>query len=160
MPILKPIDGTFICALAKTPDEVLSGFFAYNNLLYVETDVAGSQLQPANGLYFGVNRVLAYGPVVNNSRNRYAQMSYDCMLTIATPSDARQEIETVDIIPGQFDLITKELLTLDFINTFKSYFTCCDYLIEAIRCRPVWNVNTMMTATNYTGVEINFTVTI
>ena len=158
--ILKPIDGTFICALAKTPGAVLAGFFAYNNLLYVETDVAGSQLQPANGLYFGVNRVLAYGPVVNNSRNRYAQMQYDCMLTIATPSDARQEIETVDIIPGQFDLITKELLTLEFINTFKSYFTCCDYLIEAIRCRPVWNVNAMMPATNYTGVEINFTVTI
>ena len=158
--ILKPIDGTFICALAKTPDEVLSGFFTFNNLLYVETDVAGSQLQPANGLYFGVNRVIAYGPVANNSRNRYAQMQYDCMLTIATPSDARQEIETVDIIPGQFDLITKELLTLDFINTFKSYFTCCDYLIEAIRCRPVWNVNTMLPATNYTGVEINFTVTL
>ena len=158
--ILKPIDGTFICAIAKTPDEVLAGFFAYNDLLYVDTDVAGSQLQPANGLYFGVNRVLAYGPLATNSRNKYAQMSYDCMLTIATPSDARQEIETVDIIPGQFDLITKELLTLDFINTFKSYFTCCDYLIEAIRCRPVWNVNTMMPATNYTGVEINFTVTL
>lgn len=158
--ILKPIDETFSCVLATTPDEVLANIFTFNNLLYVETDLAGSQLQPANGLYFGVNRVLAYGPVANNSRNRYAQMQYDCMLTIATPSDARQEIETVDTNTGQFDLITKELLTLDFINTFKSYFTCCDYLIGVIRCHPVWNVNTMMPATNYTGVEINFSVTI
>ena len=158
--ILKPIDGTFSCVLATTPDEVLANIFTFNDLLYVETDVAGSQLQPAEGLWFGVNRVLAYGPIANNSRNRYAQMSYDCMLTIATPSDARQEVETVDTKAGQFEQITKELLTLDFINTFKSYFTCCDYLIENIRCRPVWNVNTMMPATNYTGVEINFTVTI
>jgi len=107
--ILKPIDETFACVLATTPDEVLANIFTFNDLLYVETDVAGSQLQPASGLYFGVNMVLAYSPIANNSRNRYAQMSYDCMLTIATPSDARQEVETVDTKAGQFDQITKEL---------------------------------------------------
>jgi hypothetical protein len=160
MPILKSLDETFVCAVATTPDDVLANIFGFNDLLYVETDVAGSQLQNLNPtLFFAVNRVLTYGPVVNNSRNRYAQMKYDCMLTIARPSDARQEVETLDV-PGQFDEITKELLTLDFINTFKSYFSCCDHLIEAIRCRPVWNVNTVVPAVNYSGVEITFSVTI
>lgn len=160
MPILKPIDGTFTCVTAGTPDTQLANIFGFNDLLYIETDIAGSQLQDLNpDMFFAVNRVLAYGPVANNSRNKYAQMKYDCLLTIAKPSDARQEVETVDV-PGQFDEITKELLTLDFINTFKSYFTCCDYLVEAIRCRPVWNVNTMVPAVNYTGVEINFSVTL
>jgi len=157
--ILKPIDETFACVLATTPDEVLANIFTFNDLLYVETDVAGSQLQPASGLYFGVNRVIAYGPIANNSRNRYAQMKYDCLLTIAKPINADLEVETVNV-PGQFDTITKELLTLEFINTFKSYFTCCDYLIEAIRLRPIFNSNVATPAVNHTGVEINFTVTI
>lgn len=160
MPILKPIDETFVCSNASTPDGVLANIFDFNELLYIETDIAGSQLEDLDPYsFFAVNRVLNFAPVVNNSRNKYAQMRYDCLLTIAKPINPDLEVETVNIA-GQFDTITKEVLTLDFINTFKSYFTCCEYLIENIRCTPIWNSNRAVPAINHTGVEINFTVTI
>jgi len=160
VPILKPIDETFTCVVATTPDNVLANIFNFNDLLYIETDIAGSQLQNLDPYsFFAVNRVLTFGPVVNNSRNKYAQMRYDCLLTIAKPINADLEVETVNV-EGQFDTITKELLTLEFINTFKSYFTCCDYLIETIRLRPIFNSNVATPAVNHTGVEITFSVTI
>ena len=160
MPILKPIDETFVCAAATTPDGVLANIFAFNDLLYIETDIAGSQLSNLDyDSFFAVNRVLNFAPIATNSRNRYAQMRYDCLLTIAKPVDPALEVETVNV-PGQFDTITKEFLTLDFINTLKSYFTCCGYLIENIRCTPIWNSNRAVPAINHTGVEINLSITI
>ena len=160
MPILKPIDETFVCPVAESPDDVLRNIFVYNDLLYIETDIAGSQLQNVDPYsFFAVNRVLNFSPVVNNSRNRFAQVRYEAILTIAKPVIASLEVETVDV-PGQFDTITKELLALGFLNTFKSYFTCCDFTIENIRCVPIWNSNRAVPAINHTGVEITYTVTI
>lgn len=167
MPILKPIDQTFVCVTnPETPDDILKYVLGvFNDLLFIETDNAGSQLRPVANKFFAVNRLLAFGPVQlsSNTRtaNRYSQMSYDCLLTIAKPSDASQEVESTEITRvGQFDEITTEFLKLEFINTFKSYFSCCDQMISPPRIRPVWNVNTYMPATNYSGVEITFTLTI
>ena len=160
MQILKPINEAFNCAVATTPDDVLSNIFAFNELLYIETDIAGAQLKDLDPYaYFGVNRVLNFAPVSSNSRNRFSEMRYECLLTLAKPIDPALEVETVSV-PGQFDTITKELLGLDFVNTFKSYFSCCDYAIENIRLTPIWNSNRAVPAINHTGVEINFTVTI
>lgn len=167
MPILKPIDLTFVCvANPETPDDILKYVLGvFNDLLFIETDNAGSQLRPAPDKFFAVNRLLAFGPVqlADNARTalKYSQMSYDCLLTIAKPSLANQEIENTEITRvGQFDEITSQFLKLEFINTFKSYFSCCGQTISPPRIRPVWNVNTYMPATNYTGVEITFTLTI
>jgi len=166
MPILKPIDETFNCVVnPQTPDDIFKYIFGeFNDLLFIQTDNNGSQIRPVHDKFFAVNRLLAFGPVVNaNSQtaNKYSRMSYDCLLTIAKPSDARQEVEnTEQTNVGQFDEITSQFLTLDFANTFKKYFTCCGQEIENIRIRPVWNVNTYVLATNYTGVEITFTLTI
>lgn len=160
MPILKPIDETFVCPVAVSPDNVLANFFTFNELLYIETDIAGSQLSDVDPYsFFGVNRVLSFAPIAANSRAKYSQLKYECILTIAKPVDPSLEVETVNV-PGQFDTITKELLTLEFINTFKSYFTCCGFLIENIRCVPIWNSNRAVPAINHTGVEITYTVTI
>lgn len=165
MPILKPIDHTFNCVVdPQTPDDIFKYILGgFNDLLYIETDNAGSQIRPVATKFFAVNRLITFGPVqtVDTSRvnAKYSQMSYDCLLTIAKPSDARQEVETISA-PGQFDEITKEFLTKEFINIFRSYFACCGQTITALRIRPVWNVNTYVPATNYTGVEITFTLTI
>lgn len=167
MPILKPIDSGFTCVTdPQTPDDILSYVLGvFNDLLFIETDNAGSQLRPVADKFFAVNRLLAFGPVqtADPSRTavRYSSMNYDCLLTIAKPSDASQEVEnTEQTNVGQFDEITSQFLGLDFVNTFKSYFSCCGQKITAPRIRPVWNVNTYMLATNYTGVEITFTLTI
>jgi hypothetical protein len=158
--ILKAIDETYTCPIAVTPDDILKSIFAFNAMKYVETDSNGSQLQNLDPYtFFGVNRVLAYGPVSNNSRNKYTQMTYDCLLTFAKPISPDLEIESINV-EGQFDSITKGLLEREFINTFKSYFTCCDYLIEAIRCRPIFNSNLAVAAINHSGIEITFTLTI
>jgi len=152
MPILKPIDEDWVCPIAETPDGVLSGIFAFSDLLYIETDIAGSQLKDIDPYsFFAVNRVLNFAPIAQSSRSKYSQLRYECLLTIAKPVDPSLEVETVNV-PGQFDTITKELLTLGFINTFKSYFTCCDFLIENIRCVPIWNSNRAVPAINHTGV--------
>jgi len=164
--ILKPIDETFVCPInPQTPDDIFKYVFGeFNDLLFIETDNAGSQLQPVFDKFFAVNRLIAFGPVANANSvtaNKYSQMSYDCLLTIAKPSNAGQEIEnTEQTNEGQFDEITSQFLTLAFINAFKKYFSCCGHEITAPRVRPVWNVNTYMPATNYTGVEITFTLTI
>jgi len=167
MPILKPIDETFVCvANPQTPDAIFKYVLGeFSNLLYIETDNMGSQLRPKPDQFFAVNRLLAFGPVQtsDNSRtnNKYSSASFDCLLTIAKPSDARQEIENTELTNvGQFDEITSQFLKLDFINTLRSYFACCGQTITAPRIRPVWNVNTYMPAVNYTGVEITFTLTI
>lgn len=167
MPILKPIDETFTCvADPRTPDDILKYILGvFNDMLYIETDNNGSQLRPVATSFFAVNRLIAFGPVqiVDSSRtaNRYSRMSYDCLLTIAKPSDPRQEVENTELTNiGQFDEITTQFLGLDFSNTFRAYFECCNLSITAPRIRPVWNVNTYMPATNYTGVEITFTLTI
>jgi hypothetical protein len=165
--ILKPIDNNYVCVVdPQTPDDIFKYVFGvFNDLLFIETDNAGSQLQPVFDKFFAVNRLLAFGPVANTSNltaNKYSRMSYDCLLTIAKPSDARQEIENTTQIndEGQFDEITSQFLTLDFANTFKKYFSCCGFEITAPRIRPVWNVNTYMPAVNYSGVEITFTLTV
>jgi len=167
MPVLKPIDENYNCVVnPQTPDELFAYVLGvFNDMLYVETDNNGSQLQPAADKFFAVNRLLAFGPVqtTDSSRtaNKYSRMSYDCLLTIAKPSDARQEVENTELTnQGQFDEITSQFLGLDFSNTFRKYFTCCGQDITAPRIRPVWNVNTYMLGTNYTGVEITFTLTI
>ena len=167
MPILKPIDGTFACVVnPQTPDDIFKYIFGvFNDMLFLETDNAGSQVRPVPTKFFAINRLLAFDPQeissANNTRVRYSRMSYDCLLTIAKPSDAGQEVENTELTnQGQFDEITKEFLTLQFANTFKSYFSCCDQTLTGFRIRPVWNVNTYAPATNYTGIEINFTLTI
>lgn len=162
MPILKPIDETFVCVSnPTTPDDILNYVLGvFNGIAYVETDNNGAYLQNiAYNEFFAVNRLLFFGPVASGANNRYSGMTYDCLLTIARPSDPRQEVETIDV-PGQFDEITKEFLTLDFINAFKSYFSCCGQSIANPRIKPVWNVNTYVPAINYSGVEITFTLTI
>lgn len=166
MSILKPIDGTFVCPLnVQTPDDIFKYVLGvFNDMLFIETDNNGSQLRPIATKFFAVNRLLAFGPLSSANSltaNKYSRMSYDCLLTIAKPSDASQEVEnTEQTNVGQFDEITSQFLTLDFINYFGSYFKCCGYEITAPRIRPVWNVNTYMPATNYSGVEITFTLTI
>lgn len=165
--ILKPIDNTFVCvANPLTPDAILRYVLGiFNDMLYIETDNNGSQVRPIATKFFAVNRLLNFGPVQNvdssKTNNKYSRMSYDCLLTIAKPSDAGQEIENTEITQvGQFDEITSQFLTLEFINILKSYFSCCGQMITAPRIKPVWNVNTYMPSVNYSGVEITFTLTI
>lgn len=164
--ILKPIDNTFVCVVDPlTPDAILKYVLGiFNDMLYIETDNNGSQVRPISNKFFAVNRLLNFGPVQNvdsnRTNNKYSRMSYDCLLTIAKPSDAGQEIENTEITQeGQFDEITSQFLTLEFINILKSYFSCCGQNITAPRIKPVWNVNTYMPAVNYSGVEITFTLT-
>ena len=158
MPILKPIDETYTCAAANTPDDILRSFFGFNGITYVETDIAGSQLQNLDPYsFFAVNRVLNLVPLAG--QNRYSQASYNCLLTIAKPINHDLEVETVNVL-GQFDTITKELISLEFLNTLRSYFKCCDYEIVITNVTPIWNSTRAVPAVNHSGVEINYTVTI
>tara|TARA_R110000782_G_scaffold1051_1_gene3767 strand:- start:820 stop:1302 length:483 start_codon:yes stop_codon:yes gene_type:complete len=160
MAILKPIDANFLKIAAITPDDLLKNIFEFNELVYLETDANGSQITTLDEYsFFGINRILNYRPVVNNSRNKYSEMVYDCSLTFAKPERPDLTIETLSIA-GQFDTITKELLKLDFVNTFKAYFTCSNYLIEEIRLRPIYNSTAAVQAVSHTGVEITFSLTI
>ena len=158
MPILKPIDETYTCADANTPDDILRSFFDFNSIVYIETDIAGSQLQNLDPYsFFAVNRVLNLVPLAG--QNRYSQASYNCLLTIAKPINHDLEVETVNVL-GQFDTITKELISLEFLNTLRSYFKCCDYEIVITNVTPIWNSARAVPAVNHSGIEINYTVSI
>ena len=158
MPILKPIDENYTCVDANTPDDILRSFFGFNGITYVETDIAGSQLQNLDPYsFFAVNRVLNLVPLAG--QNRYSRATYNCLLTIAKPINHDLEVETVNVL-GQFDTITKELLSLEFLNTLRSYFKCCDYEIVITNVTPIWNSTRVVPAVNHSGVEINYTVTI
>ena len=158
MSILKPIDETYTCVDATTPDDILRSFFGFNNIVYVETDIAGSQLQNLDPYsFFAVNRVLNLVPLAG--QNRYSRATYNCLLTIAKPINHDLEVETVNV-PGQFDTITKELLSLEFLNTLRSYFKCCDYEIVITNVTPIWNSTRAVPSVNHSGIEINYTVTI
>ena len=158
MPILKPIDENYTCVDANTPDDILRLLFGFNGISYVETDIAGSQLQNLDPYsFFAVNRVLNLTPIA--STNRYSQVTYNCLLTIAKPINHDLEVETVNV-QGQFDTITKELISLEFLNTLRSYFKCCDYKIVITNVTPIWNSTRAVPAVNHSGVEINYTVTI
>lgn len=164
MPILKPKVDDYVCPVEGSDlDAILRNIFTFNGMKYIETDIAGAHLPSADPYsFFAVNRVLAFRPATLNSartNNRYNQMSYECLLTIARPSKADLEIETINV-PGQFDTITKEFLGLEFVNTLKSYFTCCGYGAEIVRVVPIWNSNRAVADINHSGVEINLTVTI
>ena len=158
MSILKPIDENYTCVDANTPDDILRAFFGFNGITYVETDIAGSQLQNLDPYsFFAVNRVLNLVPLAG--QNRYSQATYNCLLTIAKPINHDLEVETVNVF-GQFDAITKELISLEFLNTLRSYFKCCDYEIVITNVTPIWNSTRAVPAVNHSGVEINYTVTI
>ena len=158
MSILKPIDENYTCVDANTPDDILRAFFGFNSIVYVETDIAGSQLQNLDPYsFFAVNRVLNLVPLAG--QNRYSQATYNCLLTIAKPINHDLEVETVNVL-GQFDKITKELISLEFLNTLRSYFKCCDYEIVITNVTPIWNSTRAVPAVNHSGVEINYTVTI
>ena len=76
MPILKPIDENYTCVDANTPDDILRLLFGFNGISYVETDIAGSQLQNLDPYsFFAVNRVLDLSPIA--STNRYSQATYN-----------------------------------------------------------------------------------
>ena len=158
MSILKPIDENYICPLATSPDDILRTLFDFNNIVYVETDIVGSQLQNVDPYsFFAVNRLLNFNPIASN--NKYSQAVYNCVLTIAKPSNPALEVETINV-SGQFDTITKELLKLEFINQLRAYFKCCDFEMNITSVTPFWNSNKVVPAINHTGIEINFNVKI
>ncbi len=158
MPILKPIDETYTCVEATTPDDILRSLFGFNGITYVETDIAGSQLQNLDPyIFFAVNRVLNLVPLAG--QNRYSRATYNGLLTIAKPINHDLEVETVNV-QGQFDTITKELISLEFLNTLRSYFKCCDYEMVITNVTPIWNSTRAVPAVNHSGVEINYTVTL
>jgi len=162
MPILKPIDNTFVCPVnAQDLDAILKSMFGYTGIRFIETDAAGAHfpgLDPYG--FFAVNRVLVVRPIETKPSNRYSSFAYDCLLTIARPADVTREVETNNAMDGQFDTITKELISPAFINTLKSYFTCCDYGFSVIAIRPIWNSTTAVKGVNHSGIEINLTLTI
>lgn len=158
--ILKPIDDAWICpATGADIDDVLKNLFGFNGIKFLQTDSAGSQLNADPYEFFAINRVLLIRPISKNPNNRYSEASYDCLLTIAKPADASQEVETVDI-DGQFETITREFLTLGFLNTLKSYFQCCGYRVNIVQVRPIWNSTIAAKRINHSGVEITLTVEI
>lgn len=161
MPILKPIDDTYVCPVPGTDlNGIFKNLFGFNNITYIETDIAGGHLPNADPYnFFAVNRLINIRPIETRPSSRYGSAAYDCVLTIARPIQPDLEIETIDV-PGQFEVITSQFMNLEFINTLKSYFTCCDYTFQVISCRPIWNSVKAVTEHNHSGVEINLTVTI
>lgn len=158
MAILKTIGIDYNNFGYDTPDALLRQIFEYNDYLFFETDINGSQLTGLNpNMFFGINRVINFKPIEKSSGNRFDAINYDCILTIAKPSNASLEVETLDVL-GQFDTITKEFLTLNFLNTFASYFKCVGFEAKNISIKPVWNINTVLPAVNYSGVEISFSI--
>ena len=158
MAVLKPIDGTYTCPEDLTLEALLLNAFTFNGIKYVETDIAGSQLQNLDPYsFFAVNRVLNFVPTA--SANKYSQAAYNCLLTIAMPVDPSLEVETVNV-DGQFTTITEQLISLEFLNTLRSYFKCCDVPMSITNVTPIWNSNRAVPAVNHSGVEINYTVTI
>lgn len=161
MAILKPIDDNYVCPVSGTDlDGIFRNLFGFNDIAFIETDIAGGHLPNADAYsFFAVNRLLAIRPIETRPSSRYGSAAYDCLLTIAKPIDDRIEVETINV-PGQFELITSQFMNLDFLNTLKSYFTCCDYTIQIISCRPIWNSVNAVKEHNHSGVEINLTVTL
>lgn len=158
--ILKPIDQDWVCpANDADVDDVFKNLFGFNGIKFVETDAAGASTDADPYSFFAINRVLLIRPISKNPNNRYSAASYDCLLTIAKAVNSSLEVETVSV-DGQFDTITKEFLTLDFLNTLKSYFQCCGYKINIVQARPIWNSTTAAKRVNHSGVEINLTVEI
>jgi hypothetical protein len=158
--MLRPIDIDYSCPIDGSDiDDVLKNIFNFNNIKFIQTDQAGSQLDTDPYSFFAINRVLLIKPIAKNTNNRYSSATYDCLLTIAKPTDASQEVETVNI-DGQFETITKEFLTLTFLNTLRSYFKCCGYGVNIIQVRPIFNSTIAAKRLNHSGVEINLTVEI
>ena len=158
MPILKPIDGTYICPTDLTLDSLLATAFDFNGMIYIETDIAGSQLQNLDPYsFFAVNRVINMQPI--SSTNRYSQANYNCLLTIAQPADASLEVETINV-DGQFATITEKLMTLEFLNTLRSYVKCCGAPMSITTVTPIYNSNRAVPAVNHSGIEINYQITI
>lgn len=158
--ILKPIDENWTCPAPDSDiDGVFKNIFLFNEMEFVQTDAAGSQINSDPYKFFAINRVLLIRPISKNPNNRYSSANYDCLLTIAKPTDSSQEVETVSV-NGQFDEITKEFLNISFANTLKSYFQCCDYKIVITQIRPIWNSTVAAKRINHSGVEINLSVEI
>lgn len=161
MPILKPKDITFNCpAPGADLNAILLNAFRFSGIKFIQTDTAGGTLhnQPPTN-FFAANRVVQVRPIETRPSAKYSSLNYDCVLTLARPVNAGLEVQTVNV-DGQYTVIVEELLSLSFINTFKSYFTCCDYPIQVAGVRPVYNRNDAVKDINYTGVEITFTITL
>ena len=61
MAILKPIDANYLKIVALSPDDLLKNIFDFNELVYLESDANGSQVETLdNYSFFGINRVLNY----------------------------------------------------------------------------------------------------
>jgi len=161
MPILKPIDVDYVCpAPGASLDDIFKNMFGFNDIKFIQTDAAGAHLPGVDPYsFFAVNRVLAIRPIETKPSNRYSSAAYDCLLTIGRAVDPSLEIETINV-DGQFDTITAQFMDLGFINTLKSYFTCCDYRVHIISVVPIWNSVKAVKPVNHSGVEINLTVTI
>jgi len=158
--ILKPIDETWFCpAPGAGVNEVLKKLFDFNSINFIQTDAAGSSMDADPYAFFAVNRVLLVRPVVGNPNNRYTAVNYDCLLTIARAVTPSLEVETGSV-DGQFDTITKELITAEFLNTLKSYFRCCGYGVTINQVRPIWNSTAAVKRVNHSGVEITLTIEI
>lgn len=158
--ILKPIDISYTCSAPGTDlDGILANIFAFNNIVFVQTDQAGAQINPDPYAFFAINRVLAIRPIARNTVNKYSSASYECLLTIARPINADLEVETVNV-DGQFETITRQFLSLDFANALRAYFMCCDYKVSIVQIRPIWNSTAAAKRVNHSGVEINLTIEI
>ena len=157
--ILKPIDPDYICPIDLSIDNVFKNIFGFNDIVFIETDQAGAQLDSDPYSFFAINRVLAFKPITQ-SNNKYSSAVYDCLLTIAKPADPSQEVESVISVDGQFETITKEFLTLEFANTLRSYFICCDQKITINQIKPIWNSTIAAKRINHSGVEINLSIEI
>ena len=158
--ILKPIDTDYVCLpQGASIDDVLKNIFVFNDIVFVQTDGAGAQLDHDPYSFFAVNRVLSMRPIAKNTVNRYSSANYECLLTIAKPAEPSLEVETTNV-DGQFETITREFLTLEFINTLRSYFHCCGYFITINQIKPIWNSTIAAKRINHSGVEISLSVEI
>lgn len=159
--ILKPIDSDFITpSVTADLDDILRNIFVFNDINFIETDQAGAQIEANPYDYFAINRVLLIRPISKSRNNRYAGLSHDCLLTIAKPISPDVEVEFTTGDVGQFEKITKDFLSIDFFNTFKSYFSCFGYSINITQMRPIWNSTNAAKRINHSGVEISLTIEI
>ena len=156
--ILKPIDENYNCLNGVFDvDDVLRNIFNFNNIKFIETDIAGAQIDIDPYEFIAINRVLLIRPISKNPINKYSSASYDCLLTIAKASEPSLEVENTST-DGQFDTITKEFLSLEFMNTLRSYFTCCNHKVNIVQIKPIWNSTIATKRVNHSGVEINLTI--
>jgi hypothetical protein len=158
--ILQPINNDWVCPASNADiNDVLKNIFEFNNINFIQTDIAGASIDTDPYSFFAVNRVLLFRPVVLNQVNKYSNASYECLLTIARAVSPSLEVETGSV-DGQFDTITKEFLNIAFLNTLRSYFKCCGYEVTISQVRPIWNSTSAVKSVNHSGVEINLTVEI